>query len=449
MRLAIAAVLLCAIVAGIGYGQSRESTTSSFVTAPVERGSISTVVKSTGTVEAVVTVDVSSEVSGRMADVFVDFNDEVKAGQAIARLDQEIFVARINEAKADLKIAQASAQQQEAALQRARVMAENARTARTIAAAELAAAQIRQDEAEREFERKLALSRTAAVSDREFTQTRAVRDAGSASLRAQQAQMTAKAEAIEVADAEVLMAEASVHSGQAVVEQKRAVLDQAEVNLQRTEIRAPVDGVVIKRAVNPGQTVAVSLEAKTLFTIAKDLRNMEVHGKIDEADVGRLKVGQTARFTVDAYPDRTFNGRVMQIRKAPEVVQNVVTYTAVVSASNAELLLLPGMTATLRIVVDDTGDTLKIPNQALRFRPAAGANADRAQPSPSSTAGGASTVWVAGADGQPVPAMVKLGASDESSTQVTGGSLAEGQKLIVGLANSQRRTSLLGIRLGF
>lgn len=449
MRLAIAAVLLCAIVVGLAYGQSRDSPRSSFVTAPVERGSISTVVRSTGTVEAVVTVDVSSEVSGRMADVFVDFNDEVKAGEVIARLDQEIFVARINEANADLKIAQAAAQQQEAALQRARVMAENARTARSIAAAELAAAQIRQDEAEREFERKLALSRAAAVSEREFTQSRTARDAGSAGLRAQQAQMTAKAEAIEVADAEVLMAEASVHSGQAVVEQKQALLAQAEANLQRTEIRAPIDGVVIKCAVNQGQTVAVSFEAKTLFTIAKDLRNMEVHGKIDEADVGRLKLGQTAKFTVDAHPDRTFTGRVRQIRKAPEVVQNVVSYTAVVSASNAELLLLPGMTATLRIVVDDTGDTLKIPNQALRFRPAAGANAGRAEASPASTTDGAATVWVAGADGQPVPVMVTLGASDEGSTQVTGGPLAEGQRLIVGVANSQRRVGLFGIRLGF
>ena len=154
----------------------------------------------------------------------------------------------------------------------------------------------------------------------------------------------------------------------AVVQQKEAALDQAQVDLDRTVLRAPIDGVVIKRDVNSGQTVAVSLDAKTLFKIANDLREMEVHGKIDEADVGQLKVGQTVEFTVDAYPDQTFSGKVLQIRKSPEVVQSVVTYTTIVSASNPDLLLLPGMTAQLRIVVSDTGDVLKIPSQALRSR---------------------------------------------------------------------------------
>src|SRR6516162_11278619 len=178
-----------------------------------------------------------------------------------------------------------------------------------------------------------------------------------------------KAEAIAIAEAERRMAEANLENAEAVVEQRQAAVDQAQLDLDRTVLRAPIDGTIIKRDVNPGQTVAVTLEAKTLFTIANDLHEMEVHGKIDEADVGELKVGQAAQFTVDAYPERTFSGQVLQIRKFPEVVQNVVTYTAIISAPNPDLLLLPGMTAQLRIVVSDTGHILKIPSQALRFRP--------------------------------------------------------------------------------
>ena len=213
------------------------------------------------------------------------------------------------------------------------------------------------------------LARTGSGTDRDLTQVQALRDAGAADLRASVEQIQMKAEAIAIAEAEVHMAEANLENAQAIVEQKQAALDQAELDLDRTVIRAPIDGIIIKRDVNPGQTVAVSLEAKTLFKIANDLREMEVHGKIDEADVGQLKVGQTAQFTVDAYPDQTFRGRVQQIRKSPEVVQNVVTYTTIISAPNPDLLLLPGMTAQLRIVVSDSGGILKIPSQALRFRP--------------------------------------------------------------------------------
>ena len=165
------------------------------------------------------------------------------------------------------------------------------------------------------------------------------------------------------------MAEANRENVEAVIEQKQAALDQAESDLKRTVLRSPIDGIIIKRDVNPGQTVAVTLEAKTLFTIANSLNSMEIHAKIDEADVGKLRVGQMARFTVDAYPDRTFAGSILQIRKASEVVQNVVTYTAVISAPNPDLLLLPGLTAELRIVVNDTGETLRFPTRRCGSSP--------------------------------------------------------------------------------
>src|SRR6266571_277437 len=380
MRFVVVAGLLCALMVGLGYTYGQESSVPTFLSAPVERGSISTLVKASGTVEAVVSVDVSSQLSGRIAQVFVNFNDTVTAGQPIAQIDQEIFAARVNEAKAALRVARATAQVEKAALQRATVSVTNAGTAERLAEAQSAANKARQDEVERDLLRKLELARTGSGTERDLSQVRALRDAGAADLRASLEQIQMKAEAIAIAEAEKDMAEANLENAQAVVEQRQAALDQAQLDLDRTVLRAPIDGIIIKRDVNSGQTVAVSLEAKTLFKIANDLREMEVHGKIDEADVGQLKVGQTAQFTVDAYPNRTFSGQVLQIRKAPEVVQNVVTYTAIISAPNPDLVLLPGMTAQLRIAVSDTGDILKIPGEALRFRPSGTGLASSRQP---------------------------------------------------------------------
>src|SRR5439155_20937657 len=203
-----------------------------------------------------------------------------------------------------------------------------------LAQAQSAANKARQDELERDLLRKLELARSGSGTERDLSQARALRDAGAADLRASLEQIQMKAEAIAIAEAEQQMAEANLENARAVVEQRQAALDQAQLDLDRTVLRAPIDGIIIKRDVNPGKTVAVSLEAKTLFKIANDLREMEVHGRVDEADVGRLQVGQAAMFTVDAYADRVFSGRVLQIRKSPEVVQNVVTYTAVISAPN-------------------------------------------------------------------------------------------------------------------
>jgi len=436
MRFAATAILLSMLAAGLGYTYSQGSSPEVFLTAPVERGSISTLVKASGTVEAVVSVDVSSQLSGRIAEVFVNFNDTITAGQPIAQIDQEIFAARVNEARAALRVARATAEVQKAALERAE--------------AQSAANKARQDEAERDLVRKLELARTGSGTERDLSQVRALRDAGAADLRASLEQIQMKAQAIAIAEAENHMAEANLENAQAVVEQRQAALDQAGLDLDRTVLRAPIDGIIIKRDVNPGQTVAVSLEAKTLFKIANDLREMEVHGKIDEADVGQLKVGQTVRFTVDAYPDRTFSGQVLQIRKAPEVVQNVVTYTTIVSAPNPELLLLPGMTAQLRIVVSDTGGILKIPSQALRFRPnGAGPASGHQSANQAASSKASATVWLVGDDGRPNPVAVRLGASDDNSAALLEGALNEGQQVIIGIANSQKQMGYFGLRLGF
>jgi HlyD family secretion protein len=450
MRLVVVVALLGALMVGLGYSYSRESSVPTFLTAPIERGSISKLVKASGTVEAVVNVDVSSQLSGRIAEVFVNFNDDVRAGQPIAQIDQELFAARVNEAKAALSVAGANAEVQKAALERAGVGVANAQTAKKLAEAQSAANKARQDEAERELQRKLELARTGSVAEQQVSQVRAARDSGAADLRASLEQIQMRAQAIAIAQAEQRMAEANVQNAQAVVEQRQAALDQAQLDLERTVLRAPIDGTIIKRDVNPGQTVAVTFEAKTLFTIANDLHEMEVHGKIDEADVGELKVGQPAQFTVDAYPDRTFSGQIMQIRKSPEVVQNVVTYTAIISAPNPDLLLLPGMTAQLRIAVSNTGDVLKIPSQALRFRPKdANAVSDR-QSGDKGAASSSTSVWLVGEDGRPSPVAVKIGASDDSgAAALLEGSLTEGQQIIVGTANSRSQAGYFGIRLGF
>src|SRR6516162_1608200 len=269
-RLAAAIFLLCALLAGYTY-IVRASTGPSFITATIERGVISTAVKATGTIDPVIMVEVSSQLSGRIASVRVNFNDHVKAGQTIAQLDPEMYAAHVNEAKAILRVAQANAQFQKAALQRAKISLDNARTALSRDEDQLAAAQAKQDEAERDYQRYKTLSSTGSVSNRDFTQTRAQRDAGAADLRALQKQLKMKAQAIAMAEAELSMGEANLQNAEAVVAEKQAGVEQAELDLERTSVRAPIDGVIIKRDVNPGQTVAVSLEAKTLFKIANDL----------------------------------------------------------------------------------------------------------------------------------------------------------------------------------
>jgi HlyD family secretion protein len=448
-RLAFSTLLVGAASVGLAYAYSRDSPAPDFITAPVERGTVANFVKATGSVDAEITVDISSQLSGRMAEVSVNFNDVVKAGQPLAQLDQESFFITVKEAKAALQVATATGHVQQAAVERAKLAIVNARNDETLAEALVASAQAKQDEAQREFERKAQLAKTGTVAERELSQARALRDIGAADLRAALELVKMKTEAIEIADADLRMAEANVENAQAVIAQKQATLDQAELDLKRTVLRSPIDGVVVKRDVNPGQTIAVALEAKTLFKIANNLDSMEVHGKIDEADIGKLKAGQSVRFTVDAYPDRTFTGKVLQIRKASEVVQNVVTYTAVISAPNPELLLLPGMTAELRILASNTGDVLKVPNQALRFRPEVrDVDFERQVEQRASFTGALATVWTVGKDGRPMPITVHLGQSDDSSTELLDGPLTEGQPLIVGNGGPQVQTGFLGLRLG-
>jgi HlyD family secretion protein len=421
------------------FADNDASPSQKFITAPVERAAISKTVTATGTVEARLTVDVSSQLSGRVADVLVSFNDKVRAGQPIARLDQAIFEARVTEAAAALNVATASAEVQRVAVARAGIAVSSSRTAQKLAEDQCESAKAKLAEAERELKRKLTLSKTGIASDRELTQTRTFRETAAADAKAAAEEIHLKEQAVTIAEAEQQMAGAELHNAQATVEERQAALDQARLDLERTVLRAPINGVILKRDVNPGQTIAVTMEAKTLFQIANDLKEMEIHARIDEADVGELKPGQAATFTVDAYPDQTFGGEVRQVRKSPETTQNVVTYTAIISARNPDLLLLPGMTAALRVSVSDGAVALKVPNAALRFHPVA-FKADTNSPARSQTqdltltgAGSPALVWIPDGEGGSLPIAVRVGQRDAKGAQLLDGPLIEGEPLIVGV----------------
>jgi HlyD family secretion protein len=410
--MAIVAVSALAVLAWGGYVFSTgRAPATGFRTARVDRGTIVASVSATGALNAVTTVQVGSQVSGQIKDVLVDFNSPVRRGQLVARIDPDVFQAKVNAARADLESAQAQVLNQQANVEKVRADLENARAAAVTAEANVervradvenaraviatAEANIARDSAtatnaRTELDRRMDLFRRELISqsDRDQAQTaydtaraqleasRAQERAGQAALRSAQAQLAAMQSQARAAQAQVASAQAALQVAQAQLKaadattrQKQAALEQARLDLEHTEIRAPVDGVVVSRNVDPGQTVAASLQAPTLFTIAQDLTRMQVEAAVDEADVGRLREGMVATFTVDAFPGRTFRGEIAQIRKAAQVVQNVVTYTTVITVPNPERILLPGMTANVRIQVDQREGVLRVPNGALRFRP--------------------------------------------------------------------------------
>ncbi len=338
-------------------------------TAILERGAIVSTVSTTGTLGAVVSVQVGSQVSGQIKELLVDFNSPVQAGQIIARIDPESFEAKVRQARAELEVARANVRIQEAGVERAAKELANALAALKSAAARTEKTQVNLHNARRNLERRRALFERGAVSESQIDDAQNLHDQLVAQLRSDEADRLAAESQVATREAALKSARAQVAYALEQVRQKEAMLQQAEVDLENTLIRSPVDGIVIERTVDIGQTVAASFQAPKLFVIAQDLRRMQVEADVDEADIGRVREGQEVIFTVDAYAGREFHGRVRQIRKAPRILQNVVTYTVLVSAENDDLRLLPGMTATIQIIVDERRDALKIPNVALRFKP--------------------------------------------------------------------------------
>lgn len=379
-RLILPVLVLVVLLAGAGGGyyfySTARSSTPKYRTAKANRGAIVSTVSATGTLNAVITVQVGSQISGQIKALYADFNTHVKKGQLIARIDPEIFEAKVNQAKAELESAQAAVLNQQANLERVMAEGENARAAVATAQANVVRDTATVANARRELDRRIDLLKKDLISQSEKDTAQTVFDTTSAQLEASRAQERAARAMLRSTEAQLRVAQAQLQSAEANVRQKRAALAQAQVDLGHTFIRAPVDGMVVSRDVDVGQTVAASLQAPVLFTIAQDLTKMQVDTNVDEADVGRVALDQEITFTVDAFPGQTFYGRIMQIRKAPRTIQNVVTYTVVVGVSNPDLKLLPGMTANVKIVTAQRSDALKIPNAALRFRPS-GAVADQ------------------------------------------------------------------------
>jgi HlyD family secretion protein len=409
------------------YDSPDNGSAGGFLFEPAKRASILSSIEATGTVEAVSEVEVGSAVSGLVDKVFVSFNDTVTAGQPLVQLDRAAFGARASAARAAVRVASALAEVQRSGLHRAELGVAAAEAERRSAEAQAKAAQARRDEADLELQRKLRLGRSGAATEREVSEARTARDTSEAELRVALEQIELKADAIEIARADAQMALANVKNADAVVEEKQATLDEAEAELEHTVIHAPFDGIVISREVSPGQAVAAGLETKTLFRIARDLGEMQVRGSIDEADIGMVREGEEAEFSVDAYPNRIFGGRVVQVRKSPEVLQNVVTYAAIVSAPNPDKLLYPGMTASLKIITNKSSDVLTIPNSALHFK----LRSSDAPPSPGELNG--SIVWKEGVENHPTPVLIRTGATDGQRTEVIAGPLHEGDFIIVGV----------------
>jgi HlyD family secretion protein len=395
-----AAVLVAALV----WAFSRRPPEPVYLTASAERGDVIDAVGATGTLEAMTTVQVGSQVSGTILSLQADFNSQVRNGQLIARLDPSLFEARLGQARANLVAARANVERQRAA----------------------------DDDARRKLARAQELSgqQLLPASDLETAQ---------ANAEASRAQLKALEAAVSQAEANVL---------------------QAEVDLTHTMIRAPIDGVVIARNVDVGQTVAASFQAPVLFVIANDLTRMRVNASIDEADIGRVEPGQPVLFRVDAHPEREFRGTLQQVRLQPVTAQNVVTYHALISVDNAEQRLMPGMTATVTVIVRRRDDVLRIPQAALRYRPegaegtgpgggrpstagggqAAAAPAGRREGRSGNGPGGAdgprasgrpAVVYVLGADGRPQAAPVRLGLSDGQYVEVVEG-LGQGAQVVTG-----------------
>jgi HlyD family secretion protein len=439
-------VALAAIGLGTALLAEKPSETT-YLKAAVERGDLRTTVTAIGTLNAVETVEVGSQLSGQVAELLVDFNDEVREGQPLAKLDPSTFESEVRGAEAGLEVARAEVLKERAELQTAAAELASARHGLNIAEARVESAQAKLAESERDLKRKRALAGTKVLAQAHVDRATTDYQSTAADLRAVEAEVEVAREAVVAAEAGQLMADANLLYAEAAVTKQAAELDQARIDLERTVIAAPTDGVVIGRDVDQGQTVAASLEAPTLFTIAQDLRRMEVHAKVDEADIGQIRVGQRASFTVDAHPGRTFSGTVEQIRKAPEVVENVVTYTVVLSTRNADLVLLPGMTAIVDVVVVEVENVLKVPNAAVRFRPSQSAvrpPVTIALAAAGSARGSPAVVWVPGGNNMLLAVEVALGRSNESATEIIGESLRAGQQVIVGTASIPQDHSWLG-----
>jgi HlyD family secretion protein len=481
------------------YFWGSQTGATQYLTARVERGNLRNTVTATGTLQAVTTVQVGSQASGTISALNADFNSVVKKGQVIAQLDPAVSKAQVDQARANLEQARANLQQARAAVTNsragvsdaqardlaARSTAQNNKAGVSGAQANLAVLKAQQDDAMSFLKQQESLLKSGIVPQRDYDVALTAYKAAEARYNQAAAQLNqavlseqsasgagiAQSQAqVQQSQAQVQQSQAAVQLAQAQIQQNEAALRLAEVNLAHTTITSPIDGIIVSRAVDVGQTVAASLSAPTLFTIANDLTQMQVIANIDQADIGLVEQAKSVKFSVDAFPGKDFDGKIEQMRLNPTNVQNVVTYNVVIDVNNPEQKLKPGMTANLTITIDERNNVLKVPNSALRFMPqdatgqrtggnsgagnsngqgrrrqqndnANGADSSAtpqggesrfAPPTAPVLAGQTRLVWVLGADGKPQSRRIKVGLTDGVSTEVVEGNLQEGEMVVTG-----------------
>jgi HlyD family secretion protein len=376
-KIIIVCFILIMILAGLFFVLQNNNPPPAYITQTAGRGDIRAVVSATGTVNAITTVSVGTQVSGTVKALFADFNSRVVQGQLLAQIDPSTFEAQVAQARANLMLAEAN-------LEKAKVAVRDA---------------------------KITLERNKILFGKNFI---------------------AKSD-LDTSETNYLSALAQVKASQAQVEQTRASLNLAQTNLRYTRILSPVNGTVISRSIDVGQTVAASFQTPTLFSIAQDLTKMQINADIDEADIGRIQLNQPVTFTVDAYPEITFHGKVSEIRNAPTTVQNVVTYDVMVNVDNPDLKLKPGMTTNVSIVTDERKNVLRAPNAALRLKMPDAARAGGKPPK-------GSGVWIL-ERGQPRRVLLSPGISDNKYTEVLSGKLPENAAIIVEVKSDNQKNN--------
>ncbi len=502
--IALAAIGMLAF-AGFYYWNGSTSA-AEYMTATVERGDLRNTVTATGALQAVTTVQVGSQASGTISALYVDFNSTVKKGQVIAQLDPSTTQAQVEQARANLNQARAGLEQARAGLSQSRAGITDAQ-ARALAAkstsqnqmagvsgaqANVTVMKAQMDDAQNFLRQQEQLAASGVIARREvevaqtsyktaearYQQSVAQLNQASLSEKSSSSAGIVQSQAqVQQAQAQAQSSQAQIQNAQAQVQQAEAALRLAEISLTHTTITSPIDGVVVSRSVDVGQTVAASLSAPTLFTIANDLTQMQVIANIDQADIGLVEQAKGVKFSVDAFPGEEYTGTIQQLRLNPVSAQNVVTYNVVIDVSNPKQKLKPGMTANLTITIDERNNVVKVPNSALRFTPqdATGQRSGRSQnrngnqsaqgsgqqsaqqqqsPAGSSGDNGAQAegsrqsritpstspvlegqtrrVWVMGQDGKPQPRRIKIGLTDGSATEVVEGDLREGEVVITG-----------------
>jgi HlyD family secretion protein len=487
------------------YYWSSQSSAPQYLTAKVERGNLRNTVTATGTLQAVTTVQVGSQASGTLSAINADFNSVVKKGQVIAQLDPSVAKAQVDQAQANLQQARAGLTQSNAGVAgsragvsdaQAKMLAakstvQNNQSGVSSAQANLAVLKAQLDDALAFLKQQEYLMKSGVIAQRDYDLSNTAYKTAEARYNQAAAQLNqavlseqssagsgvAQSQAqVQQSQAQVQQSQAQVQQAQAQVQQAEAALRLAEVNLTHTTITSPIDGIVVSRDVNVGQTVAASLSAPTLFTIAGDLTQMQVIANIDQADIGVVEQAKSVKFSVDAFPGKDFDGKIQQLRLNPVNVQNVVTYNVVIDVNNPDQKLKPGMTANLIITIDERNNVLKVPNSALRFTPAdasaqragrgagtggSGGQGNQARQgrqqtdnagSPAGSPGAAQQngerqfapasapvlegqtrrIWVMGQDGKLQSRRIKVGLTDGASTEVVEGNLQEGELVVTG-----------------